>query len=185
MIQGYDVSEVRRPASRHNRFQALDAVHRIVVVEQPQRQEALLQVKPDALDRIEFGRVCRQRHQPDGVGHAKSFAAVPAGTIEHDGDVLVISDRPGEGFEKRLHAHAIRVGQDQRECIVGTGLDRGVDVGVHVALIEEPRRSLAALPPDVAHAPLLADARLVLEIQAQSLVFIRALNFFQDFPGSF
>ena len=110
---------------------------------------------------------------------------MPARAVEHERDVLVICDRLGESIEKRLHARAVRIGQDQRESVVGAGLDRGVDVGVDIALIEQARRSLAALPPDVADAPLLPDARLVLEIQAQALVFMRTLNFFQDSPGSF
>jgi hypothetical protein len=79
----------------------------------------------------------------------------------------------------------VGVGQDQRERVVGAGLDGGVDVGVDIALIEQARRSLAALPPDVADAPLLPDARLVPEIEAQALVFKRMLNFFQGSPGSF
>jgi hypothetical protein len=94
-------------------------------------------------------------------------------------------DLLGESLEERLHAGAIRIGQDQRERVVAAGLDGGVDVGGYVALIDEPRRPLAALPPDVADAPLLADARLVLEVEAQALVFMRALNVLQGSQGSF
>ena len=110
---------------------------------------------------------------------------MPAGTVEHKRDVLIIRDRLGERVEKRLHPNAVGIRQDQRERVVGAGLDRGVDVGVDIALIEQARRSLAALPPDVADAPLLADARLVLEIEPQALVFMRMLNFFQGSQGSF
>jgi hypothetical protein len=110
---------------------------------------------------------------------------VPAGAVEHERDVLAVRDRLGECVEKRLHCDPVGVGQDQRERVVGAGLDGGVDVGVDIALIEQARRSLAALPPDVADAALLPDARLVLEIEAQALVFKRTLNFFQGSPGSF
>jgi hypothetical protein len=68
--------------------------------------------------------------------------------------VLAVRDRLGECIEKRLHCDPVGVGQDQRERVVGAGLDGGVDVGVDIALIEQARRSLAALPPDVADAPL-------------------------------
>jgi hypothetical protein len=153
---------------------------RLVIVEQPQRQEALLQKEPHALDRIELGRIGRQRHQRDVRRHTQCPAAVPARAVEHERDVLVISDRLGESVEKRLHSRAVRVRQNERERVVRAGLDGRVDVGVHIALIEQARRSLAALPPDVAHTPLLPDARLVLEIQAQALIFVRTLNFFQD-----
>ena len=110
---------------------------------------------------------------------------MPARAVEHERDVLVVRDRLGERIEKRLHAGRVRVGQDQRESVVGAGLDHGIDVGVDVALIDQARRALAALPPDAAGAPLLPDARFVLEIQAQALIFVRTLNFFQGSQGSF
>ena len=83
------------------------------------------------------------------------------------------------------HCDPVGVGQDQRERVVGAGLDGGVDVGVDIALIEQARRSLAALPPDVADAPLLPDARLVLEIEAQALALMCIGNLFERSPGSF
>ena len=110
---------------------------------------------------------------------------MPAGAIEHERDVHVPSQRRGERIEERLHARRIGVGQDQSEGVVGAGLDRRIDVGVDVALIDEARRALATLPPDVTDAALLADPRLVLEIEAQTLIFIRMLKFFQRSPGSF
>jgi hypothetical protein len=84
-----------------------------------------------------------------------------------------------------LHADAVRFRQDQREGIVGARLDRGVDIGVGVALIDATRRALAALPPDVAGSALLPDARLVLEEQPQPLIFVRTLYFYQGSQGSF
>jgi len=54
-----------------------------------------------------------------------------------------------------------------------------------IALVEEAGRALAALPPDVADASLLSNARLVLEIEAKSLVFMRMLYFLQRAQGSF
>ena len=47
------------------------------------------------------------------------------------------------------------------------------------------RRALAAPPPDVAGAPLLPDARFILEKEADALVFVRTLNFSQQRRGSF
>ena len=152
---------------------------------EPQRQEALLEIEPDALDRIELGPIGRQRHERDILGHTQRLAAVPSRAVENERDVLVVSDRLGEGVEKHLHARAVRIRQNQREGVVRAGLYRRVDVGVHITLIEQARRSLTALPPDVADAALLPDARLVLEIEAQALVFMRTLNFLQDAQGSF
>src|SRR5215210_5009971 len=99
--------------------------------------------------------------------------------------MLVFSDRLGEGLEKCLHASAVRIRQNQRERIVGTGLDGRVDVGVHIALIEKAWRALATLPPDMADTPLLSDTCLILEIEAQELVFMRTLNSLQGSQGSF
>ena len=99
--------------------------------------------------------------------------------------MLAGADGFGEGIEKRLHSRSVRVGQDQREGLIRTGLDGGVDVGGNEALIAQARRSFAAFPPDMIDAALLADAGFVLEIQAQALVFMRTLDFFQRSSGSF
>ena len=84
-----------------------------------------------------------------------------------------------------LHSCAVGVRQDQRERVVGAGLDGGIDVGRHIALVEEAWRSFAPLPPDMADAPLLSDARLVLKIEAKPLVIMRTLKFLQRSRGSF
>jgi hypothetical protein len=110
---------------------------------------------------------------------------VPSSAVENQRNVLVLGNRLGKSVEKCLHASTIRIGQDQREGIVGAGLDGRVDIGIRVALIDETRRPLAAFPPDVADAALLPDACLILKIEAQAFVFIRTLNFEQDAPGSF
>src|SRR5690606_39824846 len=157
----------------------------LVVVEQAQRKEALLQVEPDALDGVELGRVRRQRHEGDARWHTEGLAAVPPRAVQHQRDVLVIGNGLCERIEKRPHSRAVRIRQDQREGIVGAGLDGGVDVGGYIALIKEARRSLAALPPDMTDATLLPDARLVLEIQAKPLVFMRTLYFSHRSQGSF
>ena len=99
--------------------------------------------------------------------------------------MLAGADGFGESIEKSLHSRGIRVGQDQRKSIVSAGFDGRVDIGGNVALIAEARRSFTALPPDMTDAALLPDPRFVLEIQAQALVFMRTLNFFQRSSGSF
>ena len=110
---------------------------------------------------------------------------VPAGLIEHHRDVLVVADRRSEAVEEHLHRLGIHVRHDEREGVVGAGLDGCEDVGEREALVAEPRRALAAPPPDVAGAPLLADARLVLEEEADALVFMRTLKFSEQRRGSF
>jgi hypothetical protein len=92
--------------------------------------------------------------------------------------MLVVCDRHGEGLEKYLHCRPVRVRQDERERVVGARLDDRIDIGGYVALIEEAWRALTPLPPNMADAPLLPDTRLILEIEAQALAFMRMLNFF-------
>jgi hypothetical protein len=145
---------------------------------EPQRQEAFFEVEPNALDRIELWRIGWEGHERDVRRHAQRFAAVPARAVENECDMLVLCDCHGEGLEKHLHCRPVRVRQDERERVVGARFDDRVDIGGYVALIEEAGRTLAPLPPDMADAPLLPDARLILEIEAQALAFMRTLNFF-------
>ena len=72
----------------------------LIVVEQAQRQEALLGIEPHALDRIELGPVGRQRHQRDVGWHAEPLAGVPACAVENQRDMLVVPDRRGERIEE-------------------------------------------------------------------------------------
>ena len=157
----------------------------VVIGVQTVGEEALLEVEPDALDRIELGRVGRQRHERDTVRHDERVRCVPAGLIEHHHRVLVVSNRGCEAIEEDLHRLGVGVGQHECEAVVGAGLDGREDVGEGEALVGEARRSLAALPPDVARASLLADARLVLEEEADTLAFMRTLKFFEQRRGSF
>ena len=66
---------------------------------------------------------------------------------------------------------------DQRKRVVGAGLDGRDDGGEREALVGEARRALPSLPPDVGGASLLSEARLVLEEQADVLIFMCTLNF--------
>jgi hypothetical protein len=83
--------------------------------------------------------------------------------------VLVLFDRRAEAVEEQLHRLGVHVGQDQREGVVGAGLDRGEDVGEREALVGDAAWAFAALPPDMAGAAFLADPRLVLEEDADAL----------------
>jgi hypothetical protein len=77
------------------------------------------------------------------------------------------------------------VRHDEGEAVVGAGLDGREDVGEREALVAQARRALAAPPPDVERASLLADARLVLEEEPDALASMRTLNFLEQRRGSF
>ena len=91
--------------------------------------------------------------------------------------MLVIGDRAGEAIEELLHRLGIGIRHDESKGIVGAGLHGREDVGEREAPVAQARRALAAPPPHVACAALLADPRLVLEEQPQVLVFMCTLNF--------
>lgn len=110
---------------------------------------------------------------------------MPADPIEIEDRNLVLGQRLREAIEELLHRGRVGFGQHQRERLVSADLGGGEQVGEREALVSETRQALAARPPDVADAALLPDARLVLEIEAQALVFKRTLNFFQGSPSSF
>ena len=82
-----------------------------------------------------------------------------------------------EVVEELLHRLGVGVGQNEGETVVGAGLDASKDVGEREALVAEPGWALASLPPDMTGPSLLADPRLVLEEQADALIFMCTLNF--------
>jgi hypothetical protein len=84
-----------------------------------------------------------------------------------------------------LHRLGVDVRHDEGKGVVGTGLDGREDVGEREALIAKSGRALAALPPDMARSAFLPDPRLVLEEQADLLIFMRTLNFSEQRRGSF
>ena len=110
---------------------------------------------------------------------------MPAGLIENHHHVFIRGDRLGEVIEKCLHCLGADRGQNQREGIIGARLDCRKNIGEREAFIAQAWRALAAPPPDPTHPTFLTDPRLVLEKQANALVFMRMLNFSEKRRGSF
>src|SRR6516162_11797739 len=157
----------------------------IVIVEQPVREEAFLEVEPDALYRVQFGRIGWQRNQGDVVRNSEVIRTMPAGLIERHHDVLVLSNGFGETVQKDLHRRRIGIGHHHRKRVVRARLYGGEDIGEGEAPVAKPWRALAALPPDMTDAAFLADARFVLEEQAQALAFTTYTDGSQQHWGSF
>jgi hypothetical protein len=99
--------------------------------------------------------------------------------------VLVGGDGCREAIEKLLHRLGVDIRHDEREAVVGAGLDGRKDVGEREAFVAEARRPLTTLPPNVTGPALLSDARLVLKEQADALIFVRTLNASEQRRGSF
>jgi hypothetical protein len=99
---------------------------------------------------------------------------MPACLVEDHDRVLVGGERLGEGVEEEIHRHRGNLGQNEREGLIGRGPHDGEDVGKGEALVAEARRALAFGPPTMRNAALLAEPRLVLEPERETLVGVRA-----------
>jgi hypothetical protein len=91
--------------------------------------------------------------------------------------MFVLTNCRSEVVEELLHRLGVGVRQNEGETVVGARLNASKDVGECKALVAEPGWALAPLPPDMTGPTLLADPRLVLEEQADVLIFMRILNF--------
>ena len=114
----------------------------------------------------------RQDHQADIVGHVEVAGSMPAGAVHDHQRVFVDGTRGAETCEKGIHDFSRDLRHDEAEILAGRWLDGGQHVHPGVALVAQARRPLAARPPAMTGAPLLADAGLVLEPERQTLVWM-------------
>jgi hypothetical protein len=130
-------------------------------VEEAEREEALAQVEPNALDRVEFGRVGREDDKGDVRGHDEVAAQVPAGAVDDHDEMRVRRAGSGDLIEEDLHRRGVDGWQHQRDILACRRTDRGEDVGPKIAELLHARRTLAAPPPAVADPALVADPCLI------------------------
>lgn len=148
------------------------------------REEALLEIKPDALDWVQLGRVGGQRNECDIGRYGEGIGAMPACLIEHHHSMVILGEGFGKAVEEGLHRRRIGIGHHQCESIVSAWLHGREEIGEGEALIAKPWRALAALPPDMADAAFLADACLILKKQAKALAFMTYTDGLQQRRGS-
>jgi hypothetical protein len=110
---------------------------------------------------------------------------MPASLIEDHHRVLVISDGFRKAVEEDLHRRRIGIGHHQREGVVRARLYGRENIGEGETPVAKPRWPLPSLPPNMADAAFLADARLVLEEQAQALAFMTYTDVSKKRGGSF
>ena len=127
----------------------------------------------------------RQRDQNDVGGDGERIRAMPTCLIEDHHRMFVLSDGFCKAVEEDLRRRGIGVGRHHREGVVCAWLYGREDIGEGEAPVAKPRRPLAALPPDMTDAALLADARLVLKEQAQALAFMTDTDVSKKRRGSF
>ena len=149
------------------------------------RENALFQIEPDALDRVQLGRVWRQRHERHVAGHNEVARSVPTRLIQDHDRVLVAANRGREAIEELLHGVRVCIRHDQGEAIIGAGFGAREVIGECKAFTGKAWRALAARPQDVARPALLSDARFVLKDQPDTLISMRMMNSSQQRRGSF
>ena len=102
------------------------------------------------------------------VRDAQGVGDVPTGAVHGHGGVLVRRERGRETVQERLHGFGRDARHDEREAVPGRGPHRREQVRPGVPLIAQAGRTPAPGEPAVAHAPLLAEAHLVLEPERQA-----------------
>ena len=135
----------------------------VVAVEYCDREFVAAQVFPDVFDRVEFGRIGRQRDERDVVRNGEVFGDVIARAIENESGMAAWSDLAADLGQ--MQRHDLSVGGWDNEGCRGAALrtDGAEDVGPFVALIARGTGPCSTLGPDAGQRPLLADARLILE----------------------
>jgi len=139
----------------------------VEIGEEPEREEALAEVEPDPLHRVQLRRAGRQEDQADVGRDGDGVRRVPAGAVEQQGgmDLLwqgLLRQGRGEAVEEGLHRRRADLGDDQGEGRVGAGADGGVEPGGGVAVVDDALGAETALVPDPGAAALLADTGFVL-----------------------
>jgi hypothetical protein len=143
------------------------------------REKLLFQEEPDPFHGVQLRRAGRQGFESYTGRDAQRFCLVPARLIENQEDMLVRGNRFSKLVEIDLHGIGRDLGQDEREGVIRARLNGAVDIGKGVALIASPRRPLAPCEPAVTDAPLLADARFILEKETDFLALAGLAYLFQ------
>jgi hypothetical protein len=125
--------------------------------------ERFVEHGPEALGRLQFGRVGRQVDEPDPGRDGEVRLGMPSGIVEHEHDSAVASGAglAGEGAKQGGEE---RLGDAVREIPDGLArgrLGEGGDVEPLVAMVAERDRALALGRPDPAQDRLQAEAVLV------------------------
>ena len=127
------------------------------------------QVLPDVLDRVQFGRVGRQRQERDVVGGTRARRCVPAGAVEQEDGMGAGGDGRPISARCRSIASAVGLGQHQGGADAARRADGAEQVGPVVAAVARRARARAAAGPEPGDGALLADPGFVLEPDLERL----------------
>jgi hypothetical protein len=135
----------------------------VVVGPEAVREEAFLEVEPEALYGVQLGGVGGQEDGGDVLGHDEVARAMPAGAVHNEHGVRAWGHLAAELVEEGLHDVGPDDRQDQAEGGVALRADGAEQVDGGVALVFDSRGAGAALEPSSAVAAGLADPGLVLQ----------------------
>ena len=130
---------------------------------EPVREEALLEIEPDALDGVQLGRVGRQEDEGEIGWDAQASAGVPAGAVEDDEGMGARRHRVGELIEHQLHGGGVGDRQDQRDARVADRADGAEQVHQFVAEVAPATRPHPLGEPAAADPTGLADPAFIQE----------------------
>ena len=118
---------------------------------------------PDVFDRVELGRLRRQRHQGDIVGDVELGRKVPAGLIEQQNGMGSGGHRSGDLDQMQSHGGGIAAWQNKAGGDPLGRADGPEDVGRARSLIVRCRGAGPAPGPSPGDLVLLSDPGLVLK----------------------
>ena len=124
--------------------------------------DGFVDVGPERLGRLRFGRVGRQVNEADALGDLQG-CGVPASAVEDENDDPVSPGArfPGEEREGVLEERLVDAGPETPEALAGGRRDEGGDVEPLEAVVAGRDGALAARRPDPAQDRLQPDAVLV------------------------
>jgi hypothetical protein len=126
-------------------------------------EPVIAQELPNVLDRVELGRLRRQRQDGYVDGNNQSRRHVPTGLIDQENGVTTRCDSLGDLRKVQVHCLGVAGWQDQGRALALFRADGTEDVGGGGTLITGSTWAGAALGPTAGDLVLLADTGLVLE----------------------
>ena len=134
----------------------------VVSIEDAVREPVFAQELPDVLDRIEFGRAGRQRHQRDIARDFEHRGSMPSCLIEHNEGMGSGFDGAGDFGEMGVHGMRIGPWHDKAGGLAFFRADGAEDIGRACALVLGRGGARAAPGPSPGDLVLLPDAGFVL-----------------------
>jgi len=135
----------------------------VVGLEDTVRKPVVAYELPKILDRVQFGRLGRQRHQRNVVGDEELRRHVPACLIKQDDGVGARRDVAGDLGEMTCHSVGVAAGHDECRARAPLRADRSEQVGRGSALVSGSRGSRSPFCPAAGDRVLLAYPHFVLE----------------------